>query len=124
MPTVRLLKAILPSSCLWTSLRDVEGFTYEQTFLELNKMFTGNEDETMDEDGILNEAVPASIRDMASCRPAMEALGAMAWYLRQLNIDKDLLTMKNFNIYDPMKRGRNLVLDGQTLSHVEVNGLQ
>ena len=122
MPTVRLLKAILPSSCLWTSLRDVEGFTYEQTFVELNKMFNGNEDVTMDEDGILIEAVPASIRDMASCRPTMEALGAMTWYLRQLNIDKDLLTMKNFNIYDPMKRGRSLVLDGQTLSHVEVNG--
>lgn len=77
---------------------------------------------TMDQDGILNEAVPAGIRDMASCQPAMEALGAMAWYLRQLNIDKDLLTMKNFNIYDPMKRGRNLVLDGQTLSHIEVKG--
>lgn len=38
----------------------------------------------------------------------------------QLNIDKDLLTTKNFNIYDPMKRGRNLILDGQTLNHVEV----
>lgn len=121
MATVRLLKAILPSSCLWTSLRDVEGFTYEQTFVELNKMFSGNEDVSMDEDGLLNEAVPASIRDMTGCRPAMEALGAMAWYLRQLNIDKELLTMKNFNIYDPMKRGRNLILDGQTLSHIEVN---
>ncbi|KAG6377351.1 muts domain V-domain-containing protein [Boletus reticuloceps] len=118
--TVRLLKAILPSSCLWTSLRDVEGFAYEQTFVELNKMFTGNEDAPMDEDGFLHEAVPPSIRDMTGCRPAIEALGAMAWYLRQLNIDKDLLTMKNFNIYDPMKRGRNLVLDGQTLSHIEV----
>lgn len=120
--TTRLLKAILPSSCLWTSLRDVEGFTYEQTFTELNKMFSGNDDVSMDEDGPLSEAVPASIRDMAGCRPAIEALGAMAWYLRQLNIDKDLLSMKNFNIYDPMKRGRNLVLDGQTLSHIEVNG--
>ena len=28
--------------------------------------------------------------------------------------------MKNFNIYDPMKRGEGLVLDGQTLAHVEV----
>lgn len=77
----------------------------------------------MDVDGLLDEAVPASIRDMAGCRPSVEALGAMVWYLRQLNIDKDLLTMKNFNIYDPMKRGRNLVLDGQTLSHVEVGNL-
>jgi len=28
--------------------------------------------------------------------------------------------MKNFNIYDPMKRGEGLVLDGQTLAHIEV----
>lgn len=41
-------------------------------------------------------------------------------YLRQLNIDKDLLTMRNFDVYDPMKRGTNVVLDGQTLAHVEV----
>ena len=41
-------------------------------------------------------------------------------YLRTLNIDKDILSMKNFNIYDPMKRGEGLVLDGQTLAHIEV----
>ena len=41
-------------------------------------------------------------------------------YLRQLNIDKDILTMKNFNVYDPMKKGQGLVLDGQSLAHVEV----
>jgi DNA mismatch repair protein MSH6 len=41
-------------------------------------------------------------------------------YLRQLNIDKDILSMKNFNIYDPMKKGQGLVLDGQTLAHIEV----
>ena len=29
--------------------------------------------------------------------------------------------MKNFNIYDPMKRGQGLVLDGQTLAHIEVS---
>ena len=28
--------------------------------------------------------------------------------------------MRNFNIYDPMKRGQGLVLDGQTLAHIEV----
>ncbi|KAF9233196.1 muts domain V-domain-containing protein [Melanogaster broomeanus] len=123
VPTTRLLKAILPSACLWTSLRDVEGFTYDQTIVELNKMFSGGDDDddvSMHEDGVLHGAVPESIRDMAGCKPAMEALGAMAWYLRQLNIDKDLLSMKNFNVYDPMQRGRNLVLDGQTLAHVEV----
>lgn len=28
--------------------------------------------------------------------------------------------MRNFNIYDPMKRGQNLTLDGQTLAHLEI----
>ena len=69
---------------------------------------------------------------------AIEALGAMIWcvtlfalhsrrlnfrfwrYLHTLNIDKDILSMKNFNVYDPMKRGQSLVLDGQTLAHIEV----
>ncbi|KAH7886999.1 muts domain V-domain-containing protein [Phlebopus sp. FC_14] len=119
--TTRLLKAILPSACLWTSLRDVEGFTYKQTITELNAMFSAEEENAaMDGDGEMNAAVPQSIKDMAGCKSAIEALGAITWYLRQLNIDKDLLTMKNFNVYDPMKRGRNLILDGQTLAHVEV----
>ncbi|KIK25984.1 hypothetical protein PISMIDRAFT_676513 [Pisolithus microcarpus 441] len=119
--TTRLLKAILPSACLWTSLRDVEGYTFEQTIKELNEIFSeGMEDGMMCTDGELSSSVPQSIRDMAGCKTAVEALGAMTWYLRQLNIDKDLLTMKNFNVYDPMKTGRNLVLDGQTLAHLEV----
>jgi len=41
-------------------------------------------------------------------------------YLRTLNIDKALLSAKNFNIYDPMRKGQGLVLDGQTLAHIEV----
>ena len=41
-------------------------------------------------------------------------------YLRQLNIDKEIMSMKNFDIYDPMKRGQGLTLDGQTLAHLEV----
>ena len=52
---------------------------------------------------------------------AMEALGSMILYLRTLNIDKDILSMKNFNVYDPMKKGQGLMLDGQTLAHIEVN---
>jgi hypothetical protein len=42
-------------------------------------------------------------------------------YLRQLNLDSDLVTAKNFNIYDPLSRSSGtLALDGQTLAHIEV----
>jgi hypothetical protein len=30
------------------------------------------------------------------------------------------MSMKNFDIYDPMKKGQGLTLDGQTLAHLEV----
>ncbi|KAH8113753.1 DNA mismatch repair protein Msh6 [Phellopilus nigrolimitatus] len=112
--TTRLLKAVLPGSCLWTCLREVEGFKYKETLEELKQLYPD------DEDDMEGAGIPEAIREMVTCEPAVEALGAMIWYLRQLNIDKDILSMKNFNIYDPMKRGQGLVLDGQTLAHVEV----
>uniref|UniRef100_A0A8H7XWG4 DNA mismatch repair protein n=1 Tax=Psilocybe cubensis TaxID=181762 RepID=A0A8H7XWG4_PSICU len=124
--TLSLLKSVLPAGCLWTSLRPVEGFKYEETLEELKKIYpteTG-EDVEMDQDdpsySILPDSVPAPIREMARETLAIEALGSMIWYLRQLNIDKDILSMKNFNIYDPMKKGMGLTLDGQTLAHLEI----
>lgn len=125
-------------TCLWTSLRDVEGFSYDKTLDELKLLYPADDgvDEDPEEEGL--SGVPDAIRSMLSCRTAIEALGSMIWselprpedrpadclplirYLRQLNIDKDILTMRNFNIYDPMKKGQGLVLDGQTLAHIEV----
>ncbi|KAF8518415.1 DNA mismatch repair protein Msh6 [Hysterangium stoloniferum] len=113
--TTRLFKNVLDGSCLWTGLRLSEGFAFEKTISELKTMFPDDPDEMEEGNGI-----PDAIKDMMGNRDAIEALGAMIWYLRQLNIDKDLLSMKNFNIYDPMKEGKGLVLDGQTLAHIEV----
>jgi DNA mismatch repair protein MSH6 len=114
----------------------VEGFGYDKTLSELKSLYAANGEDAMDDDDY--SLVPAAIRDMLGCKNAIEALGSMMWcaviifrpmaagpndtlrYLRQLNIDKDILTMKNFNVYDPMKRGQGLVLDGQSLAHVEV----
>ncbi|KAH9994684.1 hypothetical protein BJV77DRAFT_1059906 [Russula vinacea] len=116
--TTRLLRVILPGACLWTSLRDVEGFDYDKTLSELKSLYGTNGEDFMDDDDY--SLVPTAIREMLGCKTAIEALGSMMWYLRQLNIDKDILTMKNFNVYDPMKKGQGLVLDGQSLAHVEV----
>ena len=83
-------------------------------------MYPPGEDDDMTDD-VLPSSVPEAIRNMLGMRAPIEALGAMVWYLRQLNIDKDIMSMRNFNVYDPMKRGKGLVLDGQTLAHVEVS---
>ncbi|KAJ7105743.1 muts domain V-domain-containing protein [Mycena crocata] len=119
--TTRLLKSILPAACLWTGLREVEGFGYDDTMRELRKLYPAiDEDDMDDDDVVLPSSVPEPIREMMGSRSAIESLGSMIWYLRQLNIDKDILSMKNFNVYDPMKRGQGLILDGQTLAHIEV----
>ncbi|THV02566.1 DNA mismatch repair protein Msh6 [Dendrothele bispora CBS 962.96] len=119
--TTRLLKSILPAACLWTGLREVEGLDYDTTLKELKERYPIEDDmEDTDDDQILPASVPGPIREMADSKCAIEALGAMIWYLQQLNIDKDILSMKNFNIYDPMKKGEGLVLDGQTLAHIEI----
>jgi len=76
--TTRMLKNILPSNCLWTSLRSVEGFSYDQTIEQLKALFPPGEDEDMD-DNILPSSVPESIREMVPYPKAVEALGNMIW---------------------------------------------
>ena len=65
--------------------------------------------------------LPEAIEQMLDNPLAMEALGGMLFYLKCLNLDKDLVTQRNFNVYDPIREGKNLVLDGQTLGHMEVS---
>lgn len=81
MSTTRLLKAILPGNCLWTSLRESEGLTYSQTLRELKKLFpaSNDDDEMIDAAHCLSSAVPEAIRDMVGQQGAIEALGSMIW---------------------------------------------
>lgn len=81
MSTTRLLKAVLPAACLWTGLREVEGFGYEETLRELRTLYPVEEDEMADdsEEQLLPMSVPDPIRDMADSHNAIEALGAMIW---------------------------------------------
>lgn len=46
-------------------------------------MYAADEDDSMeDDDELLSEAVPQSIRDMVRFNGAMEALGTMIWFAR------------------------------------------
>lgn len=115
--TQRMLRNMLPSSTLWQSFRDHrEFYSSEETLRRLSDIF-----ETADDDGtVAKMRLPEAIEAMLDTPVAMEALGGMLFYLNSLNLDKDLISQKNFNIYDPLKEGKNLVLDGVTLGHMEV----
>ncbi|GAA5968892.1 hypothetical protein JCM11641_000769 [Rhodosporidiobolus odoratus] len=131
--TLRLLRSCLGLECQWTALKEGKEFLREEEAREeVEKLFAvtgkgmkqGEGEGEMEDDGQEEEqatAVPESIRKMYDKPVAMSALGGMIWYLRQLNLDADLVTANNFNIYDPLSRSSGtLALDGQTLAHIEV----
>ena len=50
----------------------------------------------------------------------MSSFGALVQYLRTLQIDRELLTLRNIEPYDPIKRATSLILDGKTLINLEI----
>ncbi|KAL1412081.1 DNA mismatch repair protein msh6 [Vanrija albida] len=110
--TTRLLRSILPPSTAWQSFKEAQTGNADDTLASLDTIF--------DADGTGETVLPEAISSMTDKPLAMESLGIMVYYLQTLNLDKDLISQRNFNVYDPIKNGKCLVLDGQTLSHMEV----
>ena len=50
----------------------------------------------------------------------MSALGALTQYLRVLKLERNLLSQGNFEWYNPIHRNGTLILDGQTLTNLEI----
>lgn len=110
--TTRLLRNILPASTAWQSFKEAQTGGADDTLASLDTIFNP--------DGDADVELPEAITSMMDKPLAMESLGVMVYYLNTLNLDKDLISQRNFNVYDPIKNGKCLVLDGQTLSHMEV----
>ncbi|KAH8919876.1 hypothetical protein BT69DRAFT_1336919 [Atractiella rhizophila] len=127
--TIRMLKSVLPDECQWTCLKPATEFlTAQDARRKLRqKLHKGRrkgrveEDEMMDdgdEDG--GDDLPENVRNVLHQEHAMSAMGGMMWYLDQLNLG-ELITTKNFTPFDPLQEhGDSLLLDGQTLAHIEV----
>ncbi len=124
MATNRLLRNILPMSTSWVALRpDSEFYDAATTKDKLVDFFGADMISGMAVDGEppVNSGLPPAIVEMLDKPLAMEALGGMIFYLQSLNMDKDLLSQKSFNVYDPIRKGETMTLDGQSLSHLEVS---
>ncbi|KAI5295946.1 DNA mismatch repair protein msh6 [Ascosphaera acerosa] len=60
---------------------------------------------------------------LGNCREnelVVSAFGALVQYLRMLKLDRDLVTIGNFQWYDPIRAASTLILDGKTLINLEV----
>jgi DNA mismatch repair protein MSH6 len=97
----------LPADCRRESFIDGKEFwDSERTWTEVVNTF--------------GDEIPDEILANRDNPTAMEALGGLMYYLGKLNLRQDLMTQRNFNIYDPIREGKNLILDGLTLGHMEV----
>jgi len=105
--TERILRQTLPISCIRQTFKDGKEFwDSARTISELATTF--------------GDDIPAEVASLQDQPTAMEALGGLMSYLQTLNLRQDLLTQRNFNIYDPIREGNRLILDGLTLGHMEV----
>jgi DNA mismatch repair protein MSH6 len=101
-------------------LRACEGYNYERTLKELKEIFPPSDNMAVEGDEHGLEGAPAALQTMFPCRTAMTALGGLMWYLRTLNIDRDILTMGNFNVLGGGEGAERMEMDGGTLRGVEV----
>ncbi|KAG0213342.1 DNA mismatch repair protein msh6 [Mortierella sp. GBA30] len=69
---------------------------------------------------VASDCWPTALQKMKDNGPVMSALGGLVWYLKSLKLDMELLSFKNFHVYDPVRQASTLILDGQTLSNLEV----
>ena len=130
--TLRVMKNVLDLRCQWTSLKPSSEFLEPDSALVAIKRLIRNQhakskkaaaadasdDEEMESEDDVK--LPAAIESMKDDPQALSALGGMVWHLGQLNLDAELCPIGNFDIYDPMRSGKCLCLDGQSLAHIEV----
>lgn len=110
--TSLILKNNCPDSSWNNLIPDTEFMDFNTAKYELKNSgyFKSNEDGSI----ILPEA-------LEKCdASAQNAFGGMLFYLKYLKLDKELLTAQNFELYDPIKESGTLILDGQTLTNLEV----
>lgn len=113
---LRILKQNTALSTLWNYLKPTKEFwPGDITSREIDA--TGYFVST--EEGKTGEW-PKALEEARDKELVMSALGALVQYLRMLKIDRDLVSLGNFEWYDPVRKATSLVLDGQSLINLEI----
>lgn len=112
---IRILKNSTAPGTQWNHLKPGKEFwTADMTCREIrhSKYFVNDEGED-------SEAWPKALREAQDKEVVMSAFGALLQYLRTLLIERELVTLKNFSWYDPIRSASSLILDGKTLINLE-----
>lgn len=107
--SLRVLRNTASSDCTWTALKSEEFLELEECVCRLAELFQES-----------GGQIPETIQSFYNKVETIQALGGLLWYLRQLNLDKDLLTCKNVKVLDTLWCSKTMQLDGKTISDLEL----
>src|SRR5579859_5979212 len=116
--STRMIKNSLSSAALWNWLHpDREFWDEDRTESEL---LIANYFSSTEGNGEVSSWPEALQKARESSPLALSAYGALVFYLRYLKIDTEIVTMGNVTVYDPLKKGGRMILDGKTLINLEI----
>ncbi|KAM0262124.1 hypothetical protein ACHAQJ_001866 [Trichoderma viride] len=113
--SLRILKNNTSPTTIWTHLKPGTEFWDADTSrreLACGKYFVKEEDK--------EEIWPEALQELKDDDLVMSAVGGLVSYLRFLKIEGPLLSQGNFEVYKPIQKNSTLVLDGQTLTNLEL----
>lgn len=124
--TLRIIRNIVDPACNITMLKSgVEFLDEESTLRKLNLVLNKdladcdpNDLESVDPVDI--DLLPPAIAESLDKAEAMSALGAMLNYLTQLHLDRDICASRKFDIFDHLSKNDCMILDVQSLTHLNV----
>jgi DNA mismatch repair protein MSH6 len=124
--SLRIIRNTVDPSCNITMLKPgVEFLDKDSTLRKLNLVF--NKDlADCDSDDIESiepvdvSLLPPAIAECLDKEECMSALGGMLSYLTQLNLEKDMCASKKFDIFDRLAQNECMILDAQSLTHLNV----
>ncbi|KAF8540991.1 hypothetical protein BDD12DRAFT_830791 [Trichophaea hybrida] len=109
---LRILKNNTALTTIWNKLKPGTEFWDSGTTVRVLADYFGHDGSSED--------WPEALQSVKSKENVMTAFGALLCYLQSLKIDRELVTLKNFQIYDPVRKATSLVLDGKTLLNLEI----
>ena len=124
--SLRVVRNTVDPACNITMLKSGVEFldsdmTMRKLNLVLNKELADCDAETLESvEPVDVELLPPAIAQSLDKPEAMSALGAMLSYLTQLNLEKDLCASRNFDIFESLSRNECMILDAQSLTHLNV----
>ncbi|EGR48449.1 DNA repair protein [Trichoderma reesei QM6a] len=114
--SLRILKNNTSPTTIWTHLKPGTEFWDADTSrreLSCGKYFLKAEGEE-------EEVWPEALQELKDNDLVMSAIGGLVSYLRFLKLEAPLLSQGNFEVYKPIQKNGTLVLDGQTLTNLEL----